>query len=277
MKQITRYPGSKWSISEWIIDHFPANYEKMVYLEPFFGSGAVFFRKAPSAVETINGLDSDVVNLFAVIRDRPEQLARALELTPYSREEYNRAFDPGGDPVEQARRFVIRTAQAIGAKMSGKCGWRNHKQIRVGGSAYLWHGIPDAVMDAASRLRGSATNAVQIEHTDALHLIERHNDPGVLMYLDPPYLHGTRKGGRLYRHEMDDAGHRKLLELLQTSRASIVLSGYESDLYDRALVGWHKYVICARTTSAEMTQEVIWCNYEAPEQQICIAEQEDEP
>lgn len=89
MKRITRYPGSKWSISEWIIGHFPANYEKMVYLEPFFGSGAVFFRKAPSAVETINDLDSDVVNLFAVIRERPEQLSRALELTPYSREEYN--------------------------------------------------------------------------------------------------------------------------------------------------------------------------------------------
>ncbi len=211
----------------------------------------------------------DVVNLFLVIREHPEQLARVLELTPYSREEYNRAFDPGGDPVEQARRFVIRTAQAIGAKMGGKCGWRNHKQIR-GGSAYLWHGIPDAVMDAASRLRGSATNAVQVEHTDALRLIERYNDPGVLMYLDPPYLRSTRNGGRLYRHEMDDADHQKLLELLRASQASIVLSGYESDLYDRALTGWHKYTIAARITSAEVTQEVVWCSYEAPEQQVCI-------
>lgn len=272
MKQITRYPGSKWSIAEWIISHFPANYERLVYLEPFFGSGAVFFRKAPSVVETINDMDDDVVNLFAVVRDRPEQLARALMLTPYSREEYNRAFEPSSEPIEQARRFVVRTAQAIGAKMDSKCGWRNHKCNRVGGSACLWHGIPDAVMEAAYRLRGNTVNAVQIEHTDALRLIERYDNPDVLMYLDPPYLRGTRKGGRLYRHEMDDDGHRRLLELLLVSRASIVLSGYESDLYDQTLVGWHKYTTTTQTTSTEKAQEVIWCNYDAPLHQIEMRE-----
>lgn len=53
MKAVFRYPGSKWSIAEWIISHFPEGYEKMVYLEPFLGSGAVFFNKQPGAVETI--------------------------------------------------------------------------------------------------------------------------------------------------------------------------------------------------------------------------------
>lgn len=84
MKAIFRYPGSKWSIAEWIISHFPEGYEKMVYLEPFLGSGAVFFNKQPGAVETINDLDGDVVNLFRVLRERPDELKRELELTPYS-------------------------------------------------------------------------------------------------------------------------------------------------------------------------------------------------
>lgn len=74
MRAVFRYPGSKWSISEWIISHFPEGYEKMVYLEPFLGSGAVFFNKRPSAVETINDLDSDVVNLVQILRERPEDL-----------------------------------------------------------------------------------------------------------------------------------------------------------------------------------------------------------
>ena len=59
----------------------------MVYLEPFCGSGAVFFNKEPGAVETINDLDGDVVNLFRVLREAPEELRWALELTPYSRVE----------------------------------------------------------------------------------------------------------------------------------------------------------------------------------------------
>ena len=66
MKAIIRYPGAKWSIADWIISHFPEEYEKMVYLEPFLGSGAVFFNKRPRAVETINDLDSDVVNFFQI-------------------------------------------------------------------------------------------------------------------------------------------------------------------------------------------------------------------
>lgn len=89
MKAIFRYPGSKWSLAGWIISHFPAGYEKMVYLEPFCGSGAVFFNKEPGAVETINDLDGDVVNLFRVLREAPDELRRALELTPYSREVYS--------------------------------------------------------------------------------------------------------------------------------------------------------------------------------------------
>jgi DNA adenine methylase len=42
MNTVLKYAGSKWSIADWIIDNFPAEYEKMTYLEPYFGSGAVF-------------------------------------------------------------------------------------------------------------------------------------------------------------------------------------------------------------------------------------------
>ena len=89
MKPVLKYPGSKWRIADQIVRMIP---EHRTYCEPFFGSGAVFFRKPPSDIELINDLDNDVPNLFKCIRDSPEKLAAMVAATPYSRYEYERAF-----------------------------------------------------------------------------------------------------------------------------------------------------------------------------------------
>lgn len=266
MKALFRYPGSKWRLADWIIGHFPSGYEKMVYLEPFAGSGAVFFNKRPGALETINDLNGDIVNLFRVLREQPEELKRLLTLTPYSREEYLKAIVPCEDPLEKARRFMVRTTQAIGAKPDS--GWRNHKQMKIGGTACKWCGITGEIDKAARRLRGDTTHLVQIEHMDALRLIARYDHPDVLMYLDPPYLKSTRKSRRLYSYEMEDAEQEAMLNLIHRSQAKIILSGYPSDLYDNRLAGWRTDVISTRTTSCEVVTEKIWMNYDQPNEQI---------
>lgn len=270
MRAVIRYPGAKWSIAQWIISHFPENYEKMVYLEPFAGSGAVFFNKRPGAVETINDLDSDIVNLFYVLRNYPDELKKAISLTPYSREEYDRSFEPADDPIEKARRYMVKTTQAIGAKLNSKCGWRNHKQSRIGGTACKWMGLAETIDAAASRLRGSTTNLVQIEHMDALQLIARYNTPEALIYLDPPYVRSSRKSGALYRHEMNDEQQVQLLKLITGSQAKIIISGYRNALYDSHLRNWETDSILSQTTSTEMAEEVLWMNYKAPAKQLTI-------
>lgn len=91
-RPVLKYPGSKWKMADWIISLMPPHKS---YLEPFFGSGAVFFRKPPSRIETINDLDGEIVNLFRFIREKPKELACAVALTPYSREECERAAAEG--------------------------------------------------------------------------------------------------------------------------------------------------------------------------------------
>lgn len=107
---------------------------------------------------------------------------------------------------------------------------------------------------------------------DALRLIERYNNKDVLMYLGPPYVRSTRKSGRLYRHEMNDADQRRMLESIVSSKAKIVLSGYPSALYEEYLQGWHKFTTMSQTTSAAMAEEVIWLNYEPPYRQVTFDE-----
>lgn len=261
MNAIFKYPGSKWSIAKWIVDHFPDGYERMIYLEPFAGSLAVFFNKAPSSVEVINDLDSEVVNIFRVLRERPDDLERMILLTPYSREEYDLAFEATEDPMEKARRFMVRTNMGIGSRRCGKSVWQCRVSKDPGGSAVKWNTVLREIEPAARRLRGSSTNLVHIENCDALELIKRFNKPDVLMYLDPPYLRKIRKSGALYAHEMDDAIHAQLLETLSGSSAKIVISGYDNDLYNTHLSEWHKDSTASKAFVGD-TEETIWMNYE---------------
>ena len=111
---------------------------------------------------------------------------------------------------------------------------------------------------AAERLRG-----VQIENRPAAQLIERFNFPNVLIYADPPYVLGARYG-KQYRHEMSDADHAELLDLLLAHRGPVLISGYDNALYNDALRHWHREETTAITQTAERRREVMWMNFEPP-------------
>ncbi len=128
MKAILRWPGSKWRIADWIVRQFPTH---ETYVEPFFGSGAVFFHKNPSGTETINDIDNEVVNLFRIVRDHAEKLCKAIEMTPYSRQEYISSMDTkDADPLERARRFLVRTWQGYGGKTNCTTGWAHMPYVK---------------------------------------------------------------------------------------------------------------------------------------------------
>lgn len=95
------------------------------YLEPFFGSGAVLFNKPPSAIETINDIDGDIVNFFQVLREQPEELARMISLTPYARDVFDDAHENRGiEPLDRAYRFAIRSKMGHGFKTYQKTGFK---------------------------------------------------------------------------------------------------------------------------------------------------------
>ena len=101
-----------------------------VYLEPYFGSGAVFFNKIPSRIETINDLDKNVVNYFKVIREHPEELAYQLSMTPFGRDEYYDAYEvkETDSEIERARKFAVRCWQGFGCSNLYRNGFRSSQQ-----------------------------------------------------------------------------------------------------------------------------------------------------
>lgn len=255
MKCVLKYPGAKNRIANWICEYIPPH---EVYLEPYFGSGAVFFNKSPARIETLNDLDGNVVNYFKVVRERTDELAVQLKMTPYSRDEYYRAceYDPEDSDIERARKFAVRCWMGFGCSNLYRNGFRSSQQQTSPHTTKEWRNLPERLLQASDRLRNA-----QIENLPAVELIRRYDTPDVFIYADPPYLHGTRKN-YLYRHEMEDQEHIELLTLLAKHPGKVLISGYDNGLYNDLLPRWRKAQKKTQAEAGIPRVETLWMNYE---------------
>lgn len=257
MKPPAPYFGSKARVADWIVSLLPAHEH---YVEPFAGGMSVLLAKRPSRMETVNDLDGELMTFWRVLRDRPTELRRACALTPHSRAELEATWEPAGDELELARRIWCRLAQGRSGTLR-RTGWRHY--IDPAGSVTSMPGYLDAYVDrmaaAAERLHG-----VSLECLPALDLIGKYGaQPKCLLYVDPPYL-GTTRPWSNYRVEMAGEGeHRELAAALADCRATVVLSGYHSPLYDELYAGWHRYehrTMTGNATADKARIEVVWSN-----------------
>ncbi len=269
-RPIVRYHGGKWLLGEWIIGHFP---EHRIYVEAFGGGGSVLLQKPRSHAEVYNDLDGAVVNLFRVLRD-PESAGRlreAVRLTPYARADFQQAYEPTNDPVEWARRSLIRAWMGFGSAgmtRDHRTGFKANTQRQGGQTTAAWVQWPEDAEAFTHRLRG-----VIVEQRPALEVIAQQDDEETLFYCDPPYVFDTRAflQGAVqpfcYRHEMTDDDHRALANTLSGIRGMVVLSGYHSPLYDELYTGWRVEERVALADSAlhgrTERMEVLWLNQAA--------------
>lgn len=237
------YNGGKFLLADWVVENLP---EHKVYVEPFGGAGSVLMRKPRAKREVYNDLNDEVVNVFRVLREpaKAAELERQLRLTPFSRAEMQLAKKPApaGQDIEQARRTIVCAGMRY-SKQSNRAPEQD------------WATYPDEIPAFVERLTG-----VMIENKDAVELIEFWDSPETLFYCDPPYVHSSRNDSRLYKHELKDEGQLRLLAALRKVQGMVVLSGYASDLYAQALIGWSTVERQAKTCTHRKVTEVLWMN-----------------
>jgi len=253
---LLRYHGGKWRMADDIIALMPRHQR---YVEAFGGGASVLIRKsrAPGG-EIYNDLDREVSNLFSVLRDDnlTDELVRQVALTPYSRDEFEAAYQPHLDPVERARRTLIRAYMGFGTDgaVGAPSGFR--VDLADAAPARIWASVPDRIAAVAARFTD-----VIIENRNALEVIENNDDKEVLFYIDPPYVTSTRtKQSTLkgYRHEMSDKDHTALLDCLLAAQGKVVVSGYRNKLYDRALASWRCYEFASTANRGAKRVETVW-------------------
>lgn len=258
-RPVLRWHGGKWILAPWIISHFPAH---RIYVEPFGGAASVLLRKPRSYAEVYNDLDDDVVNLFRVLRgDRADDLLHLVGLTPFSRTEFKQAYEITDDPVERARRLIVRSFMGFGSdghNGARPTGFRATSNRSGTTPAHDWEHYTDPLERIMWRLRG-----VVVENRPAVAVMAQNDQPEALHYVDPPYVWATRSKAssrKNYRHEMSNEDHEQLLSFLKTLTGMVVLSGYPHPLYEHALTDWHRVEREALADGARKRTEVLWIN-----------------
>lgn len=227
------------------------------YFEPFCGSLAVLLAKPAAAMETVNDLHGDLVNLARVLAsDDAENLYERLIRTLCSEDLYEQAcrivaaplaFAPCLSDLNRAYWFFIlswlgrngtsgsvRRNFALAVRWTPGGGSGGKRFMAAVDSIPAWH----------QRLR-----VPTILNRDAFEIIPRISDEkGVAIYVDPPYIHATRSGhggGSRYLHDFHDGDllneddHARLAKMLRRFQcARVVVSYYEHPRLAGLYPGW---------------------------------------
>lgn len=227
-------------------------------------------QKPRSHAEVYNDRWDMVVNVFTVLRDpvAATELQRRLELTPYSRTEFEAcdhdqiSLDP--DPIERARKTVFRSFAGFGsASVNGNysTGFRANSNRSGTTPAQDWANYPKNIKTFVDRLRG-----VVVENRDYSEVLEQHDATTTLHFLDPPYVHSTRnmrRGNAAYAFEFTDQDHIDMAEKVEQLQGIVIICGYESDLYTELFGKWHKVRRKHLADGAAKRTECLWMNRKA--------------
>ncbi|WP_232335202.1 DNA adenine methylase [Thermoactinomyces sp. CICC 10520] len=252
--------GGKGRVASEIINRMP---EHKVYVEPFGGAAHVLAQKPPASNEVYNDIDGELVNFLLVARDKPDELARACETLPYSRQLYEEWRDtpPTTDKFERAVRFFYLNRCGI-QKGNGpktyRTGWKHNSKPNQN-PARSYQNACKLIQEFARRMR-----EVQIENDDFRRIIQKYDSPDTLFYVDPPYI-GREQ---YYAGGFTEKTHRDLANLLANIQGLAIVSYYPDPLLDELYAGWRFETfqstrqVIQRTEASTKTEELLIMNFD---------------
>lgn len=254
--------GGKSYLAKWIIENFPANYQEMAYMEPFCGGCSVLLNKEPSKEEVINDLDENIVIMLRVIRDQCTKFLRKLKRIGYKESNFEAALKREKFPSDLHKainELVLRRMSRGGLKKA--FAWSQRERGGQPGEINAWETIIDLLPGISERLQN-----VIILNKPAIKLLKLFDEPDVVVYADPPYLHETRESPDAYTHEMLVDDHIELADVLNSFKGKVLLSGYPSRLYSKLYKTWRceKRKIANHASQQKVKPiktELLWCNF----------------
>ncbi|MDJ1468172.1 DNA adenine methylase [Xanthocytophaga flava] len=255
------YYGGKQKLASFIVSLLP---EHSVYVEPFFGGGAVFWQKPSSKHEVINDLNHQLITFYKVLKYRFEEFSDVLDETFHSRAQHAYAKkvyrdDTIEDDILKAWAVFVQTNSSFGNKIAG-----GYRFDRAGQSTKAYNRKKEAVQtqkEYKDRLQN-----VNIECQDALKVIDSYDSESTVFYCDPPYIESDCGHYTGYTPE----AYAKLLTKLSTIKGKFILSSYPDPILESFTrrMNWNQiekqFKISVNNrpgTPAKIKTEVITMNY----------------
>lgn len=217
MKTPITYYGGKQQMLSHILPKIPAH---NIYVEPFFGGGAVFFAKEPSGAEIVNDINHRLVTFYRALKYDFEDLRAKIDETFHSRAQHKESgleYESGEeiikDPLAMAWAVWVQTNMSFGSQIGSGFGYD-----RGGKCALKLHNKKNAFTDAF-QLR---MKKVTIECYDVLKVIKAYDSPNTFFYLDPPYVSANQ--GHYAGYTEDN--FRQLLDACVSMQGKFLLSSY---------------------------------------------------
>ena len=250
-----------------IIAQFPSP-DYNIYMEPFSGSYTIGLHMPYiPPIEVFNDLNKNVYCLYKVLRDEEmfPKFIKMVELTPYSEDMRYDAREKLKDASlsELERAYWFYTANRL--SINGIGGFATNMLVR--------RGMAKSVSDFLSSIDRMPELHERFKHLivynrDALELMDKYNLPNCFMYCDPPYVWSTR-GETRYDIDQDDDFHKRFVDKCISSKAKILISGYDNPIYKKLEEnGFTKVEFNVNTIDGnrkpKTKTETLWRNYDLP-------------
>ncbi len=181
---IVKWVGGKGRILGQLEPLLPAGVEMMRHVEPFFGGGALFFRRQPRRA-LVSDINPELVNVYEWVRDAPSALVPHLQALAkgHNQESYyevrTRYNQPGMKSAERAATFIYLNKTCF----NGLHRVNRRGEFNVPAGRYK----NPKILDPEGLLAASAAlSQAEIREQGFEGLLESAR-PGDFVYFDPPY------------------------------------------------------------------------------------------
>lgn len=193
-----------------------------IYIEPYFGSGAVFFTKKPIRHEIINDIDENLYRFWLCCKEHGEEIEKRVKNFLYFENEHKRAKrvlkkqEKPKDEIDFAYCVLISISMGFGGILGGSFAY----------SIDHYRSFPNRIIKDKSfsvsmafiRLRNTV-----IFNRDAINVIKIYKDAvDAFFYLDPPYPDTDQ--GHYKGFEIHDFN--KMTSILKQIKGKFILSCY---------------------------------------------------
>jgi DNA adenine methylase len=237
-----------------------------VYVEPFFGGGAVFFGKTPSEVEVVNDLDSKLIEDYRRILKAPVD-PKAYTILKSEKKQNDFLDQPGKSIADRVYESILRRCNGFGGTYVKKSGVytddRPHRLYKV-----TTHEAKIKNMGEYKKRLGNATLLTQ----DYRKVIQKYDSDETFFFLDPPYEMSEGIG---YAKGSEDFDFERLADTLRGIKGSFLMTINDSPSIRKAFHGFklRPYIVKGHHSvtsgvGSKDRPELFISNYNLPRKQM---------